>query len=176
MDLLYALLLIVVLLIGWGLTVVGMPGNWLMVAAAALYAWLLGDSSLALGWGVVAALAVLAAAGELLELLAGSLGVAKLGGSRRGAALALLGSLIGGIAGLFIGLPVPLIGSVLAAILLAGLGALLGALLGELWKGRALGRSWQVARAAFWGRLLGSAAKVLIGSVMAVVAAAALLA
>jgi len=31
-----------------------------------LYAWLLGDSSLALGWGVVAALAVLAAAKVLI--------------------------------------------------------------------------------------------------------------
>ncbi len=67
-----------------------------------------------------------------------------------------------------------MIGSIVAAVLFAGLGAMVGALIGESWKGRGLGESWQVGKAAFWGRLLGTLAKVVVGSVMVVVAVVAL--
>jgi len=173
---LYALLLILVLLIGWMLTVLGGPGNWLMVAAAALYAWLIPeDETLIVGWGVVIALLVLAALGEMLEFIAGALGATKGGGSKRGAALAIIGSMAGAVVGLFVGVPIPVLGPVIAAFLFAGLGAFAGAVLGELWKGRSLDRSLDVGKAAFWGRLLGTLAKTLIGSVMVAIAAVALL-
>lgn len=175
MSIFYATLLLAVLLLLWLLTVVGMPGNWLMVAAAALYAWLVPhDAAASFGWGFVLALAVLAGLGELLEALAGALGVAKAGGSRRGAVLALLGSLAGGLLGMAVGLPIPLVGSLVAAVLFAGIGALLGAMVGEKWKGRDLDESWAVGKGAFWGRLLGTLGKVLVGSIMIVVVAAAL--
>ena len=74
--------------------------------------------------------------------------------------------------GLFVGVPIPVVGSVVGAVLFAGLGALLGAMLGELAAGRSLATSWKVGRAAFWGRLLGTLAKALIGAVMAGVAIA----
>ena len=176
MSIVYAILLLIVLAAAWLLTVVGMPGNWLMVAAAALYAWLVPeDAATAVGWGVVLVIAILAALGELLEALAGVFGAAKAGGSKRGAALALLGSMAGGLVGIAVGLPIPLVGQLVAAVLFASMGALLGAMLGERWKGRELGESWQVGRGAFWGRMLGTLAKVLFGSIMLVVAAAALL-
>ena len=175
MSFFYAFLLLAVLLAAWLLTVAGMPGNWLMVAATALYAWLVPtDASTSIGWGVVLASAILAGLGELLEMAAGALGVAKVGGSKRGAALALLGSMIGGLAGMAVGLPIPLVGPLVGAVLFAGLGALLGAAIGERWKGRELAISWQVGKAAFWGRLLGTLAKVLVGSIMLVVVAVAL--
>jgi len=176
MSLLYAFLLIVLLFAGWVLTLLGMPGNWLMVAAAAAYAWLVPEpSKLAVGWQVVAALAVLATLGEIVEFIAGALGVAKVGGSRRGALLALVGSAAGALVGIFVGVPVPVIGPVIAAVLFAGLGALGGAMLGEIWKGRSPGESWQIGKAAFWGRVFGTLAKTVAGSVMVVVALAALL-
>ncbi len=176
MSIVYALLLLVVLSAAWLLTVLGMPGNWLMVAVAACYAWLVpADSAAAIGWGVVLAVALLAALGELLEALAGVFGAAKAGGSKRAAVLALAGSLAGGIVGMAIGLPIPLVGPLLGAVLAAGLGALSGAMVGELWKGRRMNQSWQVGKGAFWGRLLGTLAKVMVGSIMLVVLAAALL-
>jgi uncharacterized protein YqgC (DUF456 family) len=176
MSIVYAILLLVVLLISWILTVVGMPGNWLMVAATALYAWLLPeDSATSFGWGIVLAVALLATLGELLEAVAGALGVAKAGGSRRGALLALLGSLTGGILGMIVGIPIPMVGSLVAAVLFAGIGALIGAMIGEKWKGRDLNESWAVGKNAFWGRLLGTLGKVLVGSIMIVIVTAGLI-
>ena len=58
-------------------------------------------------------------------------------------------------------------------IFFAGLGALGGAMLGETWKGRDLKTSWEVGHSAFWGRVLGSLAKVLIASIMLAVGATA---
>ena len=123
MAIILALLLILILLACWLLTLLGLPGNWLMVAATAIYAHIVPVSSpAALGWKVVVALLVLAAGGEIVELAAGAMGVARAGGSRRGAVLAMVGSIIGGILGVFIGVPVPLIGPIVAAVLFAGLG------------------------------------------------------
>ena len=176
MDLLWAILLVLVLLLSWTLTLVGMPGNWLMVAVAAVYVILMpAQSPLAIGWTVVVVLLVLAILGELAELVAGALGVARFGGSRRGATMALVGSLVGGILGLFLGLPIPLIGSLLASIMLAALGAMLGAYLGERWQGRNAAESWQIGKQAFRGRLLGAVAKAAVGILMILVTLVALI-
>jgi uncharacterized protein len=175
MSWLYALLLVVVLLSLWLLTFLGMPGNWFMLMAIALYVYLIpAESSAAFGWNVFILLVALAGLGELVELLAGSMGAAKAGGSRRGAVLALVGSLIGGMAGIFLGLPIPLFGSLLAALLFAGLGAMAGAILGELWTGRKFDASWGIGKAAFWGRLAGTLGKALVGATMIAVVLAAL--
>ena len=174
-TLLLALLLIVVLMVSWLLTLLGMPGNWLMVAATATYAWLVPAGARgALGWKIVVTLIVLAAAGECVELLAGALGVAKAGGSRRAAVLALLGSIVGAVLGVFIGAPVPLVGSVVAAVFFGGLGAMAGATLGETWAGRDPSTRWRIARSAFWGRLAGTLSKMLLGAIMVAVVVAAL--
>ena len=175
MTLLFALLLIIVLLASWVLTLLSLPGNWLMVTATAVYAYLVpAGSRAAIGWKVVVAILVLAALGEVVELLAGAAGAARAGGSRRGAALALLGSLVGAIVGVVVGLPIPLAGSVIAALLFAGLGAMAGAILGEVWVGRNLGASWQIGAAAFRGRLIGTLGKMLIGGLIVATVIAAL--
>ena len=96
------------MLVGWGLTLLGMPGNWLIAIVALVYnllapadtRWELG------GWFVIATFG-LAAVGEALESLAGAMGVARKGGSRRGAFGALAGSLAGAILGAVAGLPIP---------------------------------------------------------------------
>ena len=175
MSFLWATLLILILVAGWVLTLLGMPGNWLMVAAAALYAWLIPEESpCRVGWDVVSALVVLACLGELVELVAGALGAAKAGGSKRAAALSLVGSLIGAIVGVVVGVPIPVVGSLVGAVVFAGIGALAGAMLGEIWAGQTMRQSWRVGHAAFWGRLLGTVAKSLVASVMVVLTAAAL--
>jgi uncharacterized protein len=177
MTILWAFLLLMTLALAWVLTVLGMPGNWLMVAAVIVYVLIVpADSALGIGWGVAIALVIMATLGELLEFLAGALGVAKAGGSRRGAVLALAGGLLGGLMGLFVGLPIPVVGSLVAAVLLAGAGAMVGAVLGEQWKGRDFDQSWKVGKAAFWGRLLGTAAKTVLGAVMAATAIVAMFA
>ena len=164
-----------VLLAGWMLTLLGGPGNWLMLLAVALYAWLVPeDAALTIGWGVVIALLVLAAVGELLEFLAGALGATQGGGSKRAAVLALVGSIFGGAVGLFVGVPIPVVGPFVAALLFAGLGAFVGAVLGEQWAGRSLDESLDIGKAAFLGRILGTLAKTLLGSVMVVVGTLAL--
>jgi uncharacterized protein YqgC (DUF456 family) len=171
---LIAVLLLAALAWAWVSTLFGLPGNWLILALTALYVWLVPHQWPAtISWVVVFVLAGLAVLGELLELMAAALGTTKAGGSRRGAALALVGSMVGGILGMFVGLPVPIVGSLLAALLFAALGALGGAMLGERWKGRRLHESWQTGKAAFWGRLLGTAAKAMVGSVMIAVVAVA---
>ena len=43
---------------------------------------------------------------------------------------------------------------------------MLGAFLGEQWIGRTVDDSMQVGQAAFWARLAGTAAKMIIGCVM----------
>jgi len=176
MAVVFALLLILVLLACWLLTLLALPGNWLMVVATSIYAWLTpAKSPAALGWRTVVAILVLAALGEIVELVAGAMGVSKTGGSRRGAVMALVGSIVGGILGVFIGVPIPLIGSVVAAVFFAGLGAMIGAVLGETWSGKSLGTSWRVGKAAFWGRLAGTLGKMLLGAVMIVVVVVAML-
>jgi uncharacterized protein len=176
MTFLFALLLVVVLLASWFLTFLNLPGNWLMVMLTAIYAYFMPpDSRAAIGWKVVVAILIMAALGEVVELVASAAGTVKAGGTRRGAMFALLGSVLGGFLGLLIGLPIPIVGPLFAALLFAGLGALIGAMLGEISAGKGLDASWQIGKAAFRGRLAGTLGKLLLGAAMLVVVVAALL-
>ena len=167
---------LVVLLICWTLNLFSAPGNWLIVLAAAVYAYFGPDAGrLDVRWYTVVALLVLAIIGELIEFMAGALGAKRVGGSKRGAVLALIGSVIGAIIGVFVGVPVPVIGQLVAALFFASVGALCGALLGEQWKGKELEEAWRVGKAAFVGRLLGTLGKFMFGAIMLGVAAGSLL-
>ena len=174
MDIGWALLLVAGLVLLWLTNLFGLPGNWLILVATVAYAYYAPvDHPLAMGWWVIALLFALAVFGELIELLAGAMGASKKGGSRRGAILALFGSMAGGIVGLFVGIPIPIVGSIVAALVFAGAGALAGAMVGELWKGRNLPGSWEIGKAAFWGRIFGTLAKAAVGGVMVAVASVA---
>jgi uncharacterized protein YqgC (DUF456 family) len=132
------------------------------------------DSVVAIGWWTVGTLVILAVLGEVLEFVASAMGVKKAGGSRRGALLAIVGSIIGGIVGMGVGIPIPVIGSLVAAVFFGAMGALVGAFLGESWKGRDFDSSVTIGKAAFVGRLLGTLAKVLVATLMVVVTLGAL--
>jgi uncharacterized protein YqgC (DUF456 family) len=173
MTYLWALLFVLAVFVFWSFNLLGLPGNWLIVATSVLYAWLIGEpGNDGMRWTVVAVVAGLAILGEGVEFFASATGVKRVGGSRRGAVLALIGSAVGAITGLFVGIPIPVVGSIIAALFFAGLGALAGAMLGEMTTGRSFEASWRIGQAAFWGRLLGTLAKTLIGAVMAGVAIA----
>lgn len=166
---------VLALVAGWLLTLFSLPGTWLMVGAAALFAaFVPSDSLAAIGWPTVIALTGLAALGEIVETAAAAMGAARHGASKRAALLAIIGSVVGSIVGATVGLPIPVVGSVVGAILLAGVGAMVGAVLGEEWKGAAGSQVWRVGQAAFWGRLFGTLGKVTIACVMLAVALLAL--
>lgn len=164
MDYVWATLLMLILAVAWALNLFVLPGNWVMVAAAAVYAWLG-----AFSWWGTGVLLLLAILGELVEFGAGAAGAKHAGGSRRGAVLALLGAVIGSVAGAAVGLPLPVVGSVAGALFFACLGAAIGALAGEHWKGRDLEYGLRVGTAAFWSRLFGTVGKMTIGLAMVAV-------
>ena len=147
----------------------GLPGNWFILAAATLYAWLIPASSVgdaaALGWPALVGLTVLAVLGELGEFAAGAFGARRAGSSKRGATLALVGSVLGGVAGVFVAvpIPIPLVAPLVGAFLFGGVGAMIGAILGETWKGRDLETSVEVGKSAFWGRMMGTVVKAVFG-------------
>ncbi|NOY30453.1 MAG: DUF456 domain-containing protein [Planctomycetes bacterium] len=153
---------------GWTLTLLGLPGNWLMVLSAALYAWI-GPASgiLQIGWLAVLSITALAVVGELAELATSVWGAHRAGGSRRAAVFSLFGSMGGAIVGVMLGLPIPILGPPVAALLGGALGALAGAAFAEHSLGEAPGQSLRVGHAAFWGRILGTGAKTLAGTAIA---------
>ncbi len=176
MNVVWAVLLVSVLAVSWVAQLLGLPGNWMIVAAAAGYAWWLEpDASLAIGWNTVIALIVIALLGEAVELAASALGVTRVGGSRRGAILAIVGSIVGSLIGMFVGVPIPVVGSLIAAVFFGGVGALVGAMLGEQWVGRDFDSSLEVGKAAFVGRVLGTVGKVVTCSIMVAVVLGAML-
>ncbi|TWU28527.1 DUF456 domain-containing protein [Bythopirellula polymerisocia] len=175
LHILAAILLVLTLAIGWILTLVAMPGIWLMVLAAAGYAWLGPQTGLPqLQWSTVIVLTVLAGVGEIAEFAAGMVGAHRAGGSRRAAIFSLIGSLIGAISGATVGIPIPILGSAIAAVVGGALGAFGGAAFAEHTRGELAGHSLKVGQAAFWGRILGTGAKTFVASIIAAVAIIAL--
>lgn len=177
MSIALAVLLVLLLICFWTMNLVSLPGNWLCVLTTAGY-WYLGpvEGATAISGTVVLVVIGLACLAELVEFLASSLGATKAGGSKRAAILALLGSIVGAIIGAAAGsaiIPIPGVGTVIGALGGGGVGALMGAVLGEAAKGRTSQESWQVGKAAFWGRIFGSLAKSLIGAMAVAVVAVA---
>lgn len=168
-------LLLLAVGIGWVMTLLAMPGNWIMIGAMALYAWLGPQSGLTqIEWKTVWMALGLAIVGEIAEFLAGVVGAQRAGGSRRAAIYSLIGSLIGAVGGATVGIPIPVIGSAIGAVIGGAAGAFGGAAIAEHTQGEQFEHSMKVGKAAFWGRLLGTAAKTVVASVIAVMAIVAL--
>jgi uncharacterized protein YqgC (DUF456 family) len=169
---LWAVLLIFACGLAWLTTLVALPGNWLIVGCAALFAWLLSHSSAGgITWKTVAVLAGLAVLGEIVEFAAGAAGAAKQGASKRGVALAMIGALVGSVLGIAIGLPIPILGPFVMALLGGAAGAFFGAYVGEAWKGRPHEARIAAGRGAFTGRIWGTAGKLAVGAIMLVIVA-----
>lgn len=162
---------------GWTLTLLGLPGNWLMVAATALYSWLTPSTRIThISWTTVLVLLLFAVLGELAEFAASMWGARRVGGSRRAAVFSLLGSLLGALVGGTLGVPLfPVLGPPVAAVLGGAVGAMIGASFAEHTRGETSGQSLRVGKAAFVGRLLGTGVKTLVATVMALVALGSLI-
>lgn len=168
LDLLLIVTLSLAAIIGWSINILGMPGNWLLVAMAAGLYWLASPEKAAhIGLMPLSLIVVVTVIGELLEFAASALGANRLGASKRATALAVAGSVAGAIVGLFAGsiIPIPIVGQLIGSLLLGGAGAALGAASGERWAGKSWDDSFQVGHAAFWGRLLGTVGKAVCGTV-----------
>lgn len=109
-----------------------------------------------LGPGWLLVIGMVGAIGVGCDLLAGALGVTRIGASRA----AVWGALLGTFAGLFVGLPGLL------------LGPFLGAVLGELFSGKSILRSTQVGVSAWIGILFGAITKLVSSMVMVALAGA----
>ena len=164
-------LLILANLSSWCMTLLTLPGNWLIVGFTAIFAWLFpADTGNGVSWTTVGILIALAVVGEIIEAVTGAAGAAKQGGSRRSVILSVAGAIVGSLGGAIIGLPVPIIGSAIAAVFGGSIGAFAGALAGESWKGRSLEHGIAIGQAAFMGRILGTAGKLAVGAMMVVIA------
>lgn len=152
------LLLGVILVISLIMIPLGLPGTWIMVAAALGY-WILVPTG-GVGMVTVIGTGVLALIGEIIEFSLSGRYARKYGGSRRAG----WGAIIGGIVGAFVGVPVPIVGPVIGGFL----GSFAGALVAELSRGSGGGTATRVAWGALIGRVTAAAAKVAIGIVMIV--------
>lgn len=161
MTLLVGSLIAAVCVIGIALTILGLPGIWLMVlAAASVEIWQRGTFSL---WTIAAAM-TLALLAEVVELISGALGAQKAGASKR----ALLGATGGGIAGALAGtvlIPIPIVGTILGG----ALGAAIGAAALEMTIARTdMRKASAVAAGAFAGRLVATILKAGFAAAVAV--------
>jgi uncharacterized protein YqgC (DUF456 family) len=176
MAIVWALLFVLAMLIAWCTNLLGLPGNWLMVALAVVY-WILkpADAGATLSITVLIVMAVLAAVGELLEISMSAVSISKAGGGRKSAWYAISGSIVGGIVGIFMGVPLPLIGPIAGSLLFGSLGAMAGAVFSEIASGQTWAQCLRIGKAAFLGRALGTLAKMAVGLAMICVAVVGLI-
>lgn len=143
--------------------VLGVPGTFLIVAAALVYAWATGFAGVA--WSTIGWLLLLAVVAEGIEFFA-SVGAAGSRPSRR----VTIAVLAGGFAGAIVGTPILFgLGSLLGALL----GAFAGATLAVASEGGTFDHALKTGFTAMRGRLLGFVLKASIAVVMVVVLLAA---
>ncbi len=174
LTILAIVLLLASLIVCWAATIFGAPGNWLMVASCAVYAWLAPTTEWTITWQALVIASGLALVGEIVELVATSYTTRRAGGSRKSAMMAIVGSVVGALVGILIGVPIPIVGPIIAGVLFASLGAMAGAMLVEQHSGRSGAETWQVGKAAFVGRILGTGSKLIFGAAILIVAIVAL--
>lgn len=155
--------LALVALLGFFLTVIGLPGTWVFLAVASAVA--LFDPASPVAWWSIVTGVVLALIAEGIEWVTASRYARKYGGSPRAA----WGALIGGIAGAIVGFPVPLFGPLFGAVL----GTFVGALVAEVSVSGVSGGAERVAWGAMIGRIVATVAKLGLGIVIAVLVLAA---
>ncbi len=159
----YAILAIVLNLVWLFLTVLGLPGNWLMLATAGGLLWWYWKPGAPWDQQVfslttIIVLLALAVIGEILEFFTGMFGAKVGGGGKLSAFFSLVFSMFFGIGATFV-LPVPVVGTLIGAIV----GAFFGAWLGEHASSRDNKTPLKAGTGAAVGRLLGTVAKVGIG-------------
>jgi uncharacterized protein YqgC (DUF456 family) len=135
----------------------GLPGLWVMLAAALGYNALPGPA--AIGTATLVGALLLAVVAEVLEFTVAARYTTRYGGSRRAG----WGAILGGVAGAVVGVPVPVVGSVIGAFV----GAFAGAYLAERSRRAEHGAATRVATGALVGRAAAAALKTACGLAIA---------
>lgn len=151
------------ILVGLALDLVGLFGNWIILAAFTL-AFVFSEFEY-FSWATLAILLMLAIIGEVAETAAAGYGAAKFGGSKGSVVAAIVGT----IAGAIIGTPVfPILGTIVGA----AIGAFIAAGLYEyIQHGKTFDASSRVGVGAAFGKVLGLFAKTFVGFAMLFIAA-----
>jgi len=139
------------------LTLLALPGLWVMIAAAILYAWYTAGQYIS--WWTIAIMAALALVAELIEFFGGSRGAKKAGGSKRAAWGALIGGIVGAIV---LTISVPIIGTTIGLCI----GVFAGALIGEMTVRREGDHLMRVGFAAAKAQVIAIVIKLLFGVTM----------
>lgn len=141
------------------LVVAGLPGTWILIAAAILvdcldWLWLAPEAPLTFHPVTILIAIAIGLVGEALEFLLSAFGAKRFGASKRG----MIGSVVGGVLGALVGTGfLPVIGTLIGA----AVGTALGAVAGETWNGeKSLRESMRPALGAVIGRVLGTLAKL----------------
>ena len=162
MDILYYSLLLTLLLVGWFVNILGLPGLWLMVIGHIGFGFATGWD-VYVGWQSTIAMLLLALAAEAAEFFAGAAGSSAAGGRKRG----MFGAIVGGFIGGIVGTPIlPIIGTIVGACV----GAFVGAAIMEL-TDKDTAHSLRVGVGAAKGRFWGILIKLTIGLLMFAVSA-----
>jgi uncharacterized protein len=157
---LFALAIVACLL----LVPLGLPGTWLMIAAAFVFNYLAPGQRI--GWLAISFALCLAFLAEALEWTLAARYAKKYGGSKRAG----WGAFLGGLIGAFLGVPIPIIGSVIGAFA----GAFGGALVAEFTRRESsASTATHVATGALLGRVVATALKMAIAFVIGVLLVAA---
>jgi hypothetical protein len=149
-----SIVLFAVVLLGCLLLIpLGLPGLWLMIAAA------FGLNALSrpapIGTVTLAGVLLVAVVAEVLEFTVAARYTTRYGGSRRAG----WGAILGGVVGAVVGVPVPIVGSVIGAFV----GAFAGAYLAERSRRMEHGVATRVATGALVGRAAAAALKTACG-------------
>jgi hypothetical protein len=143
----------------------GLPGTWILIGTATLVdlidrLWLPSGAPLTFHPLTLAACALLAGVGELLEFLLSAAGAKKFGASARGMWGSVIGGMLGAIGGTFV---IPIVGTIIGA----AVGTAAGAVIGELsTRDKTLAETAKPALGAVIGRVLGTLAKLPLGLVV----------
>lgn len=158
-EMLMIVLLVLACLIGVALTIIRLPGTWLIVVSAAGYAWNEGWSRASLTLlGVLTGVALL---GEGVEILASVVTARRAGASGKAA----WGGMIGGILGMiFLSflVPIPVVGTMIGALV----GCFTGAALVEMSVRKDMSHGTKVGFFAALGFVFGAIAKTFVALLM----------
>lgn len=136
------------------LTVLQLPGLWLMLLAALLVRLLVDPAMFE--WKTLGIAAGITIAAEIAEMAAGAIGAKSQGASKRAVWGAVGGGIVGAIAGTFF-IPIPVVGTLIGAALGSGIAA---AGLELTMDGREHGKALRVGGGAAAGRLAASVLKL----------------
>lgn len=157
------MLLIIVLLCSISLTMIGLPGNLIILLAALGYGYWEGFNHLSTPFLLVLLGAFVI--GETVEFVAGALGATREKASGWAVVAAVFGAITGAVIGTVI---VPLLGSFLGAMI----GAFAASYGAEYWQTQDVAKAKRVAQSVMLGQIMGMIVKfaVGIGMVVAIIA------